>query len=121
VVVALLSLLVAALVLSPFALVLALQAQRRGFGFGVWLLAGFLSANPLLPLVLLGLLPNRARQAQRRAELHELNGRLARGAATGQAATDAILLEEVPPATTQPLTPGEPRPERSLGDQETQA
>jgi hypothetical protein len=88
-------------------LVVAVQARRRGYSFLVWQAAGTL-VNPVFFLVLLGMLPNRARQAQRRRELADLNAKL------------AVLRKGAGEPATLPAAPAV-RPELSLGDQPTVA
>jgi hypothetical protein len=103
--------------LSPFAVILAVQAYKRGYNLGVWFVAGLVSSNPLFPLVLLGIMPHRTRQAQRRLERERLEGALA----------ETTILPEGPDQVALGSTPSEPtaqaspdRKDRSLGDQETQ-
>jgi peroxiredoxin len=113
-------LLTVVVLLTPFVVLLAVQAYRRGLSFFVWLLAGFLAANPLFPLVLLGLLPDRARQARRRAELQDLERRLGGEQPAEQRNlsmdhANARSSAEALPSTASVL------PECSLGDVETQA
>jgi hypothetical protein len=111
-------------VIAAFAAVVARQAQRRGYGYWTWLLAGMLG-NPVLFLVMLAVLPNRARCALREQFLADLQARLqARGQVPPAAASP------VPPAaTTATRSPGVsvgdlatmPPPLHSLGDEETRA
>lgn len=63
------------LVLLAFSAVVAGQAHARGYNFLVWLLAGVLG-NPLLFLVLLAILPDHARKAQRYWLARELEKKL---------------------------------------------
>jgi hypothetical protein len=111
-------LIVLAVLISPFALILASQAHRRGFSFPVWLLAGILAVNPLFPLVLLGFLPSRTRRAQRRAAQEDLERRLAgelRNIPSSVPGPGGAKTEP-PPTSPTPELPG-----RSVGDEETRA
>jgi hypothetical protein len=108
-----------AIVIAPFAAILAFQAHRRGFNFVVWMLAGLLAVNPLFPLVLLGILPSRARRTQRAAALNELERCLrdkqsARPPSSpGPVVREAERIADVPPSTIAEM------PQRSVGDEVT--
>ncbi len=58
----------------------AIQAQRRGYSFFAWFLAGLFVLNPLLILVMLMLLPNAKRQRQREEDMKDIEARLAAAA-----------------------------------------
>lgn len=95
------------------ALILALQARRRGHSLLVWLAAG-LAGNMILLLVMLGVLPDFARKRLRKTEMEDLESRLKQRAGG-------------PPAARVPAADGQRSlgdqvtapPERSLGDVET--
>src|SRR5262249_3027851 len=118
------TLLVFLAIFSIFAVILAFQAMQRGYNFGVWFLAGLLSLNPILLLVLLGLLPNRRMQRLRRMETELLEDLLdedlpvtamlaqEQGEGRHGSKTAAVRPEE---ETTAPV------PKQSIGDVETQA
>src|SRR5437763_2193163 len=78
----------------------ARQAKQRGYRFWVWVPAGAL-ATPLYALIILAILPNRAKQRLREQYLREIDEKLA--ARPDAPAGDA----------------GRPVPERSLGDRPT--
>ena len=97
------------LVLLPFALVLAFQAVKRGYNGGTWCLAGLLSFNPMFPLVVLAVLPHRARQARRLKETQALQDKLA--------AARSPVGPPVPGPASPPATPlAVPSPARSTAD-----
>jgi hypothetical protein len=102
------------------ALPVAFQARRRGHSFLAWLAAGTL-VNPIFFLVLLAIMPDRARQARRRQELADLDARLA---ALGKSAGEPATLPAAPGAVPQQSLGDQPTvapPLRSLGDEETRA
>jgi hypothetical protein len=113
--------LVVLLVLTlPFAAVVAVQAKRRGYGFGTWLVGGTLG-NPVFFLVLLAVMPDFARKVLRRKELTDLEAKLAD--------RTRVLPPPPAPAADSPSTlsadhsvgdlPTVLPPDRSLGDDET--
>jgi hypothetical protein len=82
-----------------------------------WLVAGTLSGNPILFLVLLALMPDFSRKALRRKEMADLEAKLA-------ARPRTLPPVSPPPATvSRDLSVGdqvtELPPARSLGDEET--
>jgi hypothetical protein len=106
------------LVLLPFALILAFQAHRRGYHGVIWCLTGLLSFNPMFPLVVLALLPHRARQARRLKEMQALQNKLACPPVA------AMRPGPSPPQATPPVVPASAGstatfPARSLGDEVT--
>jgi hypothetical protein len=110
----LISLAVIGVVYIAFALILALQASRRGYSLLVWLMAS-LAGNMILLLVMLGVLPDFARKRLRKTEMEDLESRLKRKAAGAPPGTPA-------PAADVQRSLGDQvtaLPERSLGDVET--
>jgi hypothetical protein len=102
-------------------LIVAVQAFRRGYSLLLWLTAGCLG-NPLFLLVLLAIMPDRARLARRRKELRLIEEKLA------DLAQKAALQPEpagvVLPAASVGSLGDQPTvlpPVRSLGDEETRA
>jgi hypothetical protein len=93
--------------LLPFwlllALVVAVQARRRGYSFFVWWLAVALG-NPIFFLILLALLPDQARKTWRRRFTAALEKKLA-----------------VLPRRSPEPSRGIAQPDRSVGDQTTVA
>ena|SRR5207248_11799021 len=85
---------------AVLSLPVARQAKQRGYRFWVWVPAGAL-ANPLYILIILAVLPNRAKQRLREQYLREIDEK--RAARPDAPAGDA----------------GRPVPERSLGDRPT--
>ena len=96
------------LVALIFALMVAVQARRRGYSMLAWLLAGTLG-NPIFLLVLLGAMPDFRRRRLRRKEMDDLETRLGR---RGQHRPP-----DLPRAARQPVRPESIQ--RSLGDEET--
>jgi len=88
------------------------QARRRGYSFWLWLITTFVAYNPIIPLVLLALMPNRARKRMREKFRAELDAKLA--ARTGRPLVPAA-------ATPTHSLAGSTMPERSLGDMPTVA
>ena len=88
------------------------QARRRGYSFWLWLIATFVAFNPIIMLVLLALMPNRARKRLREKFRAELNAKLA--ARTGRPLVPAA-------AVAAHSLAGSTMPERSLGDMPTVA
>jgi hypothetical protein len=100
-------------------LLLALQAQRRGYNGFLWFFAGFLSMNPLYPLILLSTLPHRARQRMRQ---QFRQGFLEKVRQQPQLVEPLPPTEEGPAATRDLSVGDQPTvaPEqRSLGDEAT--
>lgn len=58
------------------ACVMPVQAKRRGHGFVSWFILQILSMNPLYLLVIVGLLPNKAKMRQREVFAAELEAKL---------------------------------------------
>jgi hypothetical protein len=96
-----------------FSAIVAYQAARRGYSFVIWILAGLLG-NPIFFLMLLAIMPDYARKAQRRKEMADLEAKLA--------ARPKVLPPPREPTQDMPLA-GKPTAtfsrERSLGDQPT--
>lgn len=103
------------------------QARRRGHGFFPWLVLQTVAVNPIYPLVLVALLPDRAKARLRERFARELDERL-RGAGRpvsepepAPGAAPDRSLGDLPTAGASvgdlPTTP----PERSIGDAETRA
>lgn len=90
----------------------AYQAYHRGYNPVVWGLAGIVSSNPLFILVVLGMVPHRARIRLRERYAAELDEKLAAlgsapaGAAAGAARADTFTVGDE--ATRLP--------HRSIGD-----
>jgi hypothetical protein len=107
--------------------IVAVQARRRGYSLLVWLAAGALG-NPLFFLVLLAMMPDRARQALRRRLRAELEAKLAARHKVLPVAAPTLPAGALPP-TRSDVRPGVSvgdavtvaPPERSLGDEETRA
>jgi hypothetical protein len=105
-------LLIALTLLVGTAIPIAVQARWRGYSLWLWLAAVIISINPVIFLVLLALMPNRARKMRRETFRNELDAKLAgRSGKFGIARmpTDATGLS------------GSTLPERSLGDMPTVA
>jgi hypothetical protein len=99
---------------SVFLLVLipAYQAYHRGYNPVIWGLAGVFSVNPLFILVVLGMVPHRARQRMRDRFAARLDEKLA---ALAPAPTD----EAAGAARADTFTVGDEAtrlPHRSIGD-----
>jgi hypothetical protein len=96
------------------ALIVAVQARRRGYALTVWLIASLVS-NPIFLLLLLGVMPDFARRRLRETEMKDLESRLMRTArrATAEAIAPAADLQRSLGDQVTAL------PERSLGDVET--
>ncbi len=108
------------LILLPFALILASQAKKRGYRGGTWFLTGLLSFNPMFPLVVLALLPHRARQARRLKELQALQEKLAEARAPVAAKVQGAPRPEAsPPAVPSAAASTASFPSQSVGDQAT--
>lgn len=67
---------VLAVLLLYAVLMVPLQARGRGLGFWSWLALQFVALNPLYPLILIALLPNRAKMRRRRKYAAELDRKL---------------------------------------------
>jgi hypothetical protein len=89
-------------------LVVAVQAQRRGYPLVAWLVAGAL-ANPIFLLVLLGVMPDFRRKRLREEEMDDLEKRLRQVRPSARPAPRQRSLDE---QSTDAA-------ERSLGDEET--
>lgn len=59
------------------AYVLGSQTRRRGYGWVSWIVFSLLARNPIYPILLLALLPNKARIRQREQFAAELDAKLA--------------------------------------------
>jgi hypothetical protein len=117
---------IAAVVLLFLALISAIvayQARQRGYHFFPWLMAGIL-ANPIFFLVLLAIMPDRARKARRRRYLAELESNLAARPKVRPTAPATVSprggesVAVTPERSIGDLPTVEP-PDRSLGDEET--
>jgi hypothetical protein len=102
-------------------LIVAAQASRRGYSLLLWLVAGCLG-NPIFLLILLAIMPDRARLARRRQELFDLEKKLADRAKRAAAELEPASVV-LPPAAASSLgdQPTVLPPVRSLGDEETRA
>jgi hypothetical protein len=99
-------LVVLALILVP------LQAYRRGHGFWSWFVMQILALNPLYPMMLISLLPNKAKMRRREKYAAELDEKLVASGYTGPVAETLSAniersLGELP--TVDPIA-------RSIGD-----
>jgi hypothetical protein len=100
------------------------QARRRGYSFWLWLIAGLVAlSQPVTFLVLLALMPNRARKRLREKFRAELEAKLA--ARPASAVTTPAMATPVPAGSTAitgrslgDLPTVAPR-EHSIGDEET--
>jgi hypothetical protein len=115
------------IILSPLAFLyisIPWQARKRGYSFWIWFIACVINLNlPIYLLVLLSLVPNRARKRQRLAFRAELEAKLAK--ITSPVSVRAFGGPTMPPGSTATVdrSLGDmptivPR-ERSLGDDET--
>lgn len=68
------------------AVLVPLQAYRRGHGFISWFCLQFLAFNPVYPMLLIALLPNKAKVRKREQYAAELDDKLAASGYTGPAA-----------------------------------
>jgi hypothetical protein len=119
----LLAFLPVALFLALLSPIVAVQAYWRGYRFLTWFVAGILVLNPVYLLVLLAILPDRARQARRRRERADLEARLAaraRGLPLSPAAAQPSPVTAAPDVSLGDQPTVAP-PVRSLGDEETRA
>jgi hypothetical protein len=99
-------------------LIVAVQAQRRGYNLGVWLLGGTLSGNPVLVLVLLAVMPDFARKRLRRTYMAQLEDRLAAASRRVLGRARAPQPAVAPDRSVGDLPTYLP-PSRSVGDEET--
>jgi hypothetical protein len=105
---------------TVFSTIVAVQASRRGYRFLTWFTAGLLG-NPVFFLVLLAILPDRARRALRSRERADLEARLAakaRGLPASPAAAQPSTVTAAPGVSLGDQVTVAP-PVRSLGDEET--
>ena len=105
-----------------FSAIVAVQAYWRGYSFLTWLVAGVLG-NPLFFLVVLAILPDRARRERRRRERADLEARLAaraRGLPVSPVAAQPNTMTAAPGMSLGDRPTVEP-PCGSLGDEETRA
>ena len=98
------------------------QARRRGYSFWLWLPATIVALNPIITLILLALMPNRARKRLRATFRAELDAKLAArsGAPTpsrvvAASSLGASTLAERSLGDMPTVAP----PERSVGDEAT--
>ena len=61
---------------AAIALIVPLHARRRGHGFVSWFALQFVAMNPIYPLILVAILPNKARVRLRAEYERELDHRL---------------------------------------------
>jgi hypothetical protein len=72
---------------AAIALIVPLHARRRGHGFVSWFVLQFVGMNPIYPLILVAILPNKARMRLRAEYARDLDDRLRRaGVIPGRAA-----------------------------------
>lgn len=99
------------------------QARRRGYSFWLWFVTTIVAYNPIITLVLLALMPNRARKRLRekfRAELDaKLSARTGRPLIPAAAAAPQGLAASTMPERSLGDMPTVAPPERSLGDEPT--
>ena len=118
--------LVAALVLG-LALGVPWQARRRGHGFASWFVVQLLALNPFYALILVALLPDRAKARARARFAAEIDLKL-RLAKLGTAVTAALAVGrsvgDLPTQTADGRSVGDlptiPPDNRSIGDAATQ-
>jgi hypothetical protein len=91
------------------------QARRRGHGFWSWFVLQILATNPVYPLVLVAMLPDRAKGRLREQYAAELDAKLQRPT-SGVSAKDTLTL--VPDKSVGDLPTLAP-PDRSIGDAPT--
>lgn len=65
------------LLILALCLIMPLQAYRRGHGFLSWFILQIMAMNPLYLLVIVALLPNKAKMRQREKYTAELEAKLA--------------------------------------------
>jgi hypothetical protein len=105
------------------AVAIAVQARWRGYSLALWLASGLVSLNPVIFLVVLALMPNRARRRLRETFRAELEEKLAArsgilGPARGHIAAPALGASTLPERSLGDMPTVAP-PERSLGDEVT--
>ena len=61
---------------AAIALIVPLHARRRGHGFVSWFALQFVGMNPIYPLILVAILPNKARMRLRAEYERDLDERL---------------------------------------------
>jgi hypothetical protein len=121
---------VAALLIASLLLVLILgvpwQAYRRGHGFLSWFVLQAIAINPIYPMILVAILPDRAKMRLRDQFARELDDRLGERAHLRQlpTASAAIPDRSVGDLPTSGQSVGDlptsaPGPDRSVGDWET--
>jgi hypothetical protein len=72
---------------AAIALIVPLHARRRGHGFVSWFVLQFVGMNPIYPLILVAILPNKARMRLRAEYARDLDERLRQaGVVPGRAA-----------------------------------
>jgi hypothetical protein len=100
--------------IGAFLFLIPAQAHARGHGFMSWFIIQLLALNPLYPLVLVALLPNKARNRLREQYAAELDRKLATSTSHDEVQPGSANLQrslgDAP--TYVPV-------ERSLGDQAT--
>lgn len=110
---------VALAIIVAACIVVPVQARRRGHGFWSWFLLQFAALNPVYPLILVAMLPNKARLRLREQFARELDELLAKAGTAPPAParsgeiTAGTSVGDMPTAAAQR--------ERSLGDEETRA
>jgi hypothetical protein len=77
------------------------QAARRGHGFWPWFVFQLVGLNPIYPMILLSILPNRARMRLRDEFAAELDAKLAAARPPVPAATVAFPQQSVGDLPTQ--------------------
>jgi hypothetical protein len=101
----------------------AVQAQWRGYSLWLWLAAGIIVINPIIFLVMLALMPNRARIRRRETFRKELEAKLVARSGGGGIprlpASAAALGGSTLPERSLGDMPTVAPPERSLGDEAT--
>lgn len=94
-----------------------LQARRRGHGFWSWFLLQIVAMNPFYPLILVAMLPNKARLRLREQFARELDQLLAKAESARPTPNQAVSAAGGATIGDVPTT-GDVR-NRSLGDDET--
>lgn len=100
------------------------QAHRRGLGFGSWFALQIVAVNPVYPLILVALLPNRAKERRRARYAAELDAKLtAAGRPLPGVGADTVPVDRsvgdlrtTDPAASMLGGRTVARPDRSLGD-----
>ena len=67
---------------AAIALIVPVHAYRRGHGFVSWLALELVAMNPIYPLILVAILPNKARMRLRAEYARDLDERLRRAGVT---------------------------------------